>query len=273
MMTDFTGRVAVITGGASGIGESTAHTFAQAGAIVAVLDRDSERAALVRSEIVAAGGDAHSFILDLREEDGVRATIDAIISRFGRIDVLDNNAAALELTADDADILNCSAVTFTESIRGDLLPAFLMTKYVLPVMVEQGAGSIINISSVTGMAGEPWLTAYGVAKAGLIQLTRATATQYSRLGVNAIAPSYVTTRNNENLVPKELKSIYEHNVLTARVVNPQDIANMALFLGSDESTMITGHVIPVDGGITASSPIVSGFRDWQAGDHSASPAS
>lgn len=105
-----------------------------------------------------------------------------------------------------------------------------------------------------------------VAKAGVIQLTRATAVQYSKSGIrcNAIAPAYVRTPNNEEYAPKELNDIYERNTLTPRTMVPRDIANMVFFLGSDEAETITGHVIPVDGGIIASSPIVADYRDFQA---------
>lgn len=264
-MTDFSERVVIVTGAASGMGEVTSRTFARAGAHVVLLDRDAERLPEVVEAIVSTGGLAWGHVVDLCNEERVRSILAHVVADHGRIDVLDNNAAALELSARDPDIIGLDSHFLMEIYRADVLPGFLMTKYVLPTMIAQGSGSIINIASATGMAGDLWLTGYGMAKAAIIQMTRLTAAQYSRQGVrcNAISPAYVTTPNNERLAPKGLQAIYERNVLWSRVAAPQDIADVAVFLGSDESMLITGQVIPVDGGLTAGLPIVADFRDWQ----------
>ena len=138
-----------------------------------------------------------------------------------------------------------------------------MTKHVLPAMLSRASGSIINIGSITGMMGEIGLTAYGMVKAAVIQMTRATAAQYSKQGIrcNAISPAYVTTHNNEMYAPKELQGIYERNMASPRATAPQDIADAAFFLGSDESMLINGQVICVDGGLTAMSPITADYRE------------
>lgn len=262
-MTDFSERVVIITGAANGQGEVTAHTFARAGAMVILLDRDGERLPRVVEAITSNGGRAAGHIVDLREGDQVRSVVETIVQDYGRIDVLDNNAAALELCAQDPDLLGLGSDVLVEIYKADVLPGFLMTKHVLPTMLSQGSGSIINIASVTGMTGELALTGYGMAKAAVIQMTRATATQYSKQGIrcNAISPAYVSTPNNEIFAPKELRAIYERNMLTTRVTSPQDVANAAFFLGSDESILITGQIIAVDGGLTGASPIVADYRD------------
>lgn len=262
-MTDFTGRVAVITGAANGMGEATARLFADAGATVVIADIDVERSHMVESEIRAGGGDAHAIPTDIRDPMHVQALTDAVATRWGRIDVLDNNAASLELTANDGDVLNLDPELLLDTLRGNLVGAFRVTKSLLPMMLEQGGGAIVNIASVSGMAGEPALTAYGVSKAGIIQLTRAISTQYAGRGVrcNAIAPAFVKTRNNEQYADPVFVDVYNRNMPTGHTADPIDIAQLVLFLGSDESRMVTGHVIAADGGLTDSSPITADFRE------------
>ena len=264
-MTDFTGRVVIVTGGADGMGEATVHTFARAGAVVVIADRDAGRSELVEAEVREAGGDAHAIVTDVREPEQVEALIARVRARWGRIDVLDNNAAALELTAEDPGVLDLEPGVMLETLRGNVFASYLTTRAVLPAMLDQGRGAIVNIASVSGMAGELALTAYGVSKAALIQLTRAVATQHGRHGIrcNAVAPAYVTTRNNALHAPPELAGIYARNTSTPGVASPQDIADAVVFLASDQAGLITGHVLPVDGGFVAGSSIVADFRAAQ----------
>jgi NAD(P)-dependent dehydrogenase (short-subunit alcohol dehydrogenase family) len=261
-MSEFEGRVAIVTGAANGMGERVAHTLAAGGATVVIADKDTERSPLVESAIRAAGGDAHSIPTDMTDEAQVKDLMAAVVARFGRIDVLDNNAAALELTAEDPDVVNLDADVLMGTLRGNLLGPFLGCKHVIPVMLKNGGGSIINMASVSGMLGETSLSAYGMSKAGVIQLTRAVATQYGKQDVrcNAIAPALVMTRNTTEWMPKEFKDIYLRNSLTPYVGDPQDVAHVVAFLASDKSRYMTGHVIPVDGGIAAASPIVADRR-------------
>ncbi len=205
-MTDFSERVVIVTGAASGMGDVTAHTFALAGAQVVLLDRDADRLPAVVEAITAEGGRAQGHIVNLCEEEQVRSVLASVVENYGRIDVVDNNAAALELSALDPELSGLDGHVLVDIFKADVLPGFLMTKYVLPTMLSQGSGSIINIASVTGMSGELWLTGYGMAKAAVIQMTRATAAQYSKQGIrcNAISPAYVTTPNNEIYVPPHL---------------------------------------------------------------------
>jgi NAD(P)-dependent dehydrogenase (short-subunit alcohol dehydrogenase family) len=266
-MTDFTGRLVIVTGGADGMGEATVHTFARAGAVVVIADRDAGRSDLVEAEVREAGGDAHAIVTDVREPEQVEALVAQVRARWGRIDVLDNNAAALELTADDPGILGLEPGVVMETLRGNVFAPYLMTRAVLPVMLEQGHGAVVNIASVSGMAGELGLTAYGISKAAVIQLTRAVATQYGRDGIrcNAVAPAYVTTRNNAAHAPPELVQIYARSTPAPQVAAPQDIASAVLFLASAEARMINGHVLPVDGGFVAASSIVADFRTVRDG--------
>jgi NAD(P)-dependent dehydrogenase (short-subunit alcohol dehydrogenase family) len=261
-MSEFEGKVAVVTGGANGMGERVAHTLAERGAVVVIADRDGERTPLVEREIRAAGGDAHGFVVDVSVEDQVRDLMTEVVRRFGRIDVLDNNAAALELTAEDPAIAALETSVLMGTLTGNLVGPFLCTKYALPAMLTQGGGSIVNMASVSGMLGETSLSAYGMSKAAVIQLTRAVATQYGKQGVrcNAVAPALVMTRNTTEWMPPEFKDVYLRNSLTPYIGAPQDIAEVVAFLASDRSRYMTGHVVPVDGGIAAASPIVADRR-------------
>ena len=263
-MTNFADRVVLVTGGANGMGEVTAHTFAQAGATVVIADIDTERSPLVESEIRAKGGDAHAIVTDVREPAQVSALADEIARRWGRVDVLHNNAASLELTTSDKDVLRTDPQLLLDTLRGNIYSVFLVTRAVLPLMLARGAGSIINIASVSGLAGELELTAYGISKAAVIQFTRSVAVQYGKHGVrcNAIAPAVTKTPNVEKYGTPEAEQIYLRNMATPFVAVPQDVANVVFFLGSDEARMITGHVIPVDGGLTDSSPLAADYRDW-----------
>lgn len=263
MLGEFDGKVAVVTGGANGMGERVAHTLAARGAVVVIADRDGERTPLVEKEIREAGGEAHGTVVDVSDEAQVVGLVSEVTTRFGRIDILDNNAAALELTADDPDIAALETSVLMGTLVGNVVGPFLCTKHVLPTMLAQGRGSIVNMASVSGMLGETSLSAYGISKAAVIQLTRAVATQYGKQGVrcNAVAPALVMTRNTTEWMPPEFKDVYLRNSLTPYVGQPQDVAEVVAFLASDASRYMTGHVIPVDGGIAAASPIVADRRD------------
>lgn len=261
-VSTFDGRVAIVTGGANGMGEAVVHTLSRRGAVVVIADKDVERAALVADEAGRGGREVVSIPTDVRDEEQVRGLVAKVVADYGRIDFLDNNAAALELTAFDPDLVGVTSETFEATMRGNVLAPFLCCKYVIPEMLKLGAGSIVNMASVTGLLGETTLTAYGVSKAGIIQLTRMVAVQYGKQGIrcNAIAPSLVNTRNNLTYMPKEFWPIYERHHLTPYIGEPQDIANVVAFLASDESRFVTGAVIPVDGGASAAASIVADRR-------------
>lgn len=265
-MTDFTGRVVVITGGANGMGEATAHTFARAGATVVIADIDAERSPVVEHEVRETSGECHSIVTDVREPDQVAALAARVQERWGRVDVLHNNAASLALCADDHDVLTTTPETFSEMMRGNVFSMFLTTQALLPMMISRRSGSIVNIASVSGLAGEMNLVSYGTSKAAVIQLTRSTATQYGKLGIraNAIAPAVVNTRNVKIYGTQRGEDIYTRSMAMPHVALPQDVADTVFFLGSDEARMITGQILCVDGGLTGSQPIAADYRDWYA---------
>lgn len=260
-LTDYEGRVVVVTGGANGIGEATVRRFGGLGATVVIADKDPDRGAVVESEMRSVGERGHLIVTDVREPGDVKRLFEETMSTFGRVDVLDNNVAgALELAMDDGNLVELDPGLFMESMRGNVLPVLLTCRLAIPIMLAQGGGSIVNIASVTGMMGESQLTAYGASKAAVIQLTRSIATQYGRQGirVNAVAPAFVTTRNNALFAPPELQAAYERSVRSPRLSSPVDIANAVVFLSSDEAALINGQTLAVDGGLSIVSPIVEG---------------
>jgi meso-butanediol dehydrogenase/(S,S)-butanediol dehydrogenase/diacetyl reductase len=244
------GKVAVVTGAGSGIGRATALRFAAEGARVVVNDLNAETATRVAKEIEAAGGIATAFPADVADARQVEALIREATSRFGRLDVLVNNAAAvipgpLESIA-DADWRRTHAVT--------LDGVFFGIRAALPVMAAQGGGSIINIASGAAVAGEPGLAAYGAAKAAVVNLTKTASVENAARGVrvNTILPGPIET-------PPLLAAVeatggragWERQIPCGRLGKPEEMASVALFLASDDASYVHGAAIIADGGVAA----------------------
>jgi len=257
------GRVAIVTGAASGIGRATAHALAADGAAVTVADLDADGATRVAEEIVAAGGLAAPQAADVEDEASVADMVAAAVERFGGLDILHNNAAAsapdimgrdLDLTEMDIDVWDR---TLAINLRGPMLGC----KYAIPRMLERGGGVIINTSSASGLVGDLSRAAYGASKAGLDSLTRYVATQYGKRGIrcNAIAPGVIHTPALEQNVPAEQLAIFERSHLTPRLGQPEDIAAAVVFLASEGGAFITGQTLSVDGGLLAHHPTFGEF--------------
>jgi meso-butanediol dehydrogenase / (S,S)-butanediol dehydrogenase / diacetyl reductase len=249
-MMRFEDKVTVVTGGGSGLGRVLAHQFAAEGAAVVVADIARGRAVTVAEEIFDAGGYSLAQTTDVADASEVGAMVEATREAFGPVDVLINNAAK----ATDADFLSLGEMTWDSDVATTLKGAFLCSQAVLPDMVEQGSGVILNISSVNALAyyGNE---AYSAAKAGILSLTRSLAVRYGPSGirVNAIAPGTLRTpawEQRRRANPEVFERLNKWYPL-GRVGEPEDVAGAALFLASDDAAWITGTVLPVDGGLTA----------------------
>jgi len=239
-------KVALVTGASQGIGRHTALALAEAGAKVAVAARTEEKLATLVSEITAAGGEAFAVKMDVADAEQVKAGFKQVLERFGRLDILVNNAAitrdglAMRMKADDWDAV----------IRTNLTGAHLCIQQALPTMMKARAGRIINIASVVAQMGNAGQSNYVAAKAGLIGLTKAIAIEISsrNITVNAVAPGFIETPMTDVLddkVKEELKT----RIPLGRMGSARDVASAIVFLASDEAGYITGHVLDVNGGM------------------------
>lgn len=259
-----TGRVAIVTGGASGIGRATCLALAAAGAAVVVADLNLDGAKKVAGEVEARGGRAHARQVDLADEASIAAMIEDAIAVYGGLDILHNNAADSDpaLMAADGAIVELTAEVWDRNMRINLRAPMLGCKYAIPHMIRRGGGSIINTSSASGLTGDVIRAAYAASKAGLGSLTQNVAVQYGKHGIrcNAVAPGVIATPALEANVPKAAVEVYVENTLTPRLGRPEDIAAAVVFLASDAASFITGQVLSVDGGILAHHTAMAGIR-------------
>lgn len=268
-MTLLTGKVAMVTAAGSGIGRASAMTMAGKGAQVMVTDIDLARADAVVAEIAAAGGIAVSTLCDIGEEASIRDAIAATEARFGRLDILHNNAALLsdEAMMGDTDVLNVPVDIWDRTMEVTVRGTMLACRYGVLAMRRAGGGSIINTGSIYGIRAANRMPAYSVSKAAVHMLTEVVATAHGREGIrcNAVAPSMMRTPTLDRLVPREIVAYNEDAALLPRMGGPQDVANMVAFLASDESSYLSGHVFPVDGGTMAHLPTYGDERRYLEG--------
>lgn len=235
-------KVCLITGGGRGIGRATAIRFAQEGARVAVADVDLQVASQVAHEL---GEQGLALELDVSSRESIEAGLDRIISFWGRLDVLVNNAGIVR----DAQLLKMSEADFDAVVAVNLKAVFACTQAVARRMVEQGSGVILNASSVVALYGNFGQSNYVAAKSGVIGMTRVWARELGPKGirVNAVAPGFIETRMTAGIPDKVAEKIYER-VPLRRMGLPEEVANAYLWLASDEASYVNGHVLSVDGG-------------------------
>ena len=251
-------KVAIVTGAASGIGAQTAVRLAAEGATTVVADINLAGAQQVVERITAAGSVAAAVQVDLGDERSITAMIAFAVERFGGLDILDNNAADTRLSSTrDVGVENTDLEVWDALMRINLRGTMIACKAAIPRMRARGGGSIINMSSGSGLTGALAPTAYGVSKAAINALTQYVATQHGKEGIrcNAIAPGLIVTPSSTSAYatgPFGEMMLRHH--LTPRLGNPDDIASMVVFLGSDEAQFVTGQVISVDGGLLSHAP-------------------
>jgi 2-deoxy-D-gluconate 3-dehydrogenase len=243
------GRVALITGGNSGIGRALAIALHGAGASVAICARRAQKNDAVVAEL---GERAAGFVLDVADEASVEAAVAAVVKRFGRIDILVNNAGTVNRTS----VMDLDRAAWDRVMNTNLTGPFLCTKHAARVMKQQGNGKIINISSVYGLIApsKGLQVPYTVSKHGLIALTRVNAVELAALGiqVNAIAPGYYFTEMTAELAGTPLEQAMIRRTPDGRVGQTSDLVGTCLYLASAASDHVTGVCIPVDGGYLAS---------------------
>lgn len=239
-------KVAVVTGASQGIGRDTAMALAEAGAKVAVAARNEEKLAALVNEIAAAGGEAFAVKIDVADAEQVKAGFKQVVERFGRLDILVNNAAVTR----DGLAMRMKKEDWDAVLQTNLTGAHLCIQQVLPVMMKARAGRIINISSVVAQSGNAGQANYVAAKAGLIGLTKAIAIEIASRGitVNAVAPGFIETPMTD-VLPDKVKEELKLRIPLGRMGSPRDVTAAIVFLASDEAGYITGHVLNVNGGM------------------------
>lgn len=254
-MQGLSGKVVLIAGGATGLGEATARRLTGEGCQVAVGDINIDKARSLAEELGTETAIAVRY--DAADISSIEAMIEAVIVRYGRIDILLNSAALTtpEVMDTDLSVTDISFDTWNAVFNVNVTGYLSACKFAVPHMIAGGGGSIINIASGSGLVGDIVRTAYGVSKAAVISLTQHVATQYGRQGIrcNAIAPGIILTAATEFAVP-ELVAIIRRHVLLPRLGVADDIASLVTFLASDESANITGQTICCDGGSMVHQP-------------------
>jgi NAD(P)-dependent dehydrogenase (short-subunit alcohol dehydrogenase family) len=248
------GRVALVTGTARGIGMAIAHVFAREGAAVVGIDVLEDAGRSTAAEVAAAGGEMRFIRADVSSEMGVAAAVEAVLAEHGRIDILVNNAAIQK----EARLLEVTVEDFHRVVNVNLLGYFLTCRAVLPSMINRGSGVIVNMSSLNALVADPLLPVYGATKAGIIALTQNIAITYGPDGIraNAICPGDVDTELNQAFFeahdnPVEFRRRLEREYPLRRIATPEEVARVALFLASDDASFMSGSHVTVDGALMA----------------------
>jgi NAD(P)-dependent dehydrogenase (short-subunit alcohol dehydrogenase family) len=249
------GKTAIVTGAASGIGEATAKRFASEGAQVMVADMNGDGAHRVASEIVAAGGEAIAQVMDLHDEASIKTMVEVVLKKFGKLEILHNNAADMRPAYLDHD----RAIEFMDTgvwdgvFHANMRGTMLATKYALPALIAAHESSIIHTSSGASLSGDLYRPAYASSKAAINTFSLYVATQYGKKGVrsNVVSPGMIMTAKLEEAIPPEDREKFTRNILGRRTGRPEDIAAVVAMLASDDGRYVNGQTIQVDGGILA----------------------
>lgn len=264
IMERLKGKVAIVTGSTSGIGVGIAKLFAKEGAKVVICGRREAKGQAVVDSIVQDGGEASYYFMDITKTESIDALFKDTAEKYGKIDILVNNAANVCLKDGRVDELTLEM--WDNIFQSDIRGTFYATKCVLPYMQENKGGSIINIGSMASCGGDLGSTAYACAKAGVDMLTKSTALQFGKDNIrcNCVRPGLIITPDNADYVPQVLKDIFLNNIMINRYGTPEDIANMCLYLASDESEYFTGQVVTVDGGLNSHVSTVGQFKEMKS---------
>ncbi|NIK79004.1 NAD(P)-dependent dehydrogenase (short-subunit alcohol dehydrogenase family) [Paenibacillus castaneae] len=257
------GKVALITGGASGIGLSSATLLAKEGAKVVIADFNvaaaKEAAALINNE----GGEAVGVFLDAGQESSIKEAVDFTVSQYGTITTLFNNVGLTNLQK-DLDVVNIDLDEWDRLMNVNTKSVLLGSRFAIPHMIKAGGGSIINTASMSAFAGDSLRSAYGASKAAVVNLTRYIAAQYGKdhIRCNGVAPGLILTPAAKNNMPAAVLDIFQKYNALPYHGEADDIGYTVLFLASDESKFITGQTIQVEGGHYISNPTIADFEQY-----------
>jgi NAD(P)-dependent dehydrogenase (short-subunit alcohol dehydrogenase family) len=254
---ELAGTVSIVTGAPGGLGLATARILLELGSTVVAAGRPGSDF----SALLEGAPDARLDIreVDISSEDSVVELLGAVRATHGRLDVLDNNAGVTDKAAFDFDVVNMDVAMWDEIQSVNVRGTMLMCKHAVPLMIESGGGSIINISSDQALSGDMMTVAYGTSKAGVNALTRFVAAAYGKHGIrcNTVSPGLIATDTMLATMPKQIQQIFIDNCLIQRLGDPADVAEMVAFLASKRASYITGQVIQVDGGVLAHLPTMA----------------
>ncbi|MDD6042149.1 MAG: SDR family NAD(P)-dependent oxidoreductase [Eubacteriaceae bacterium] len=264
-MKRLSGKIAIVTGSTSGIGIGIARLYAAEGATVIICGRRKDKGQAVVDRIKAEGGEASYHFMDMTDLDSIRQLIDDTAEKYGKIDILVNNAANVGLKDGRVDELTLEM--WDAIIQSDLRGTFYALQCAVSHMQKnENGGSIINIGSMASCGGDLGSTAYACAKSAVNTLTQYTALQFGKekIRCNCVRPGLIVTPENEARVPQYLKDIFLNNIAVDRYGCPEDIGHMCVYLGSDESSYVTGQILNVDGGLNSHVSTVGEFRKMSA---------
>ena len=255
-MFDLQGKVAVVTGAGSGIGAAIARLFARRGATIAAADRDTGAAGRIASEITGNGGTAMGYPCDVSNQEEVAALFGSLEVEHGRIDILVNNAGIAHI----GTVEQTTPEDFDRLYRVNVFGLYLCTRAVVPIMLRQGGGVILNMASIAALVGLPERFAYSMTKGAVVTMTRSVAVDYVKRGIrcNCICPARVHTPFVDGYLSRtypgresEMMKVLSEAQPIGRMGQPEEIAHLALYLCSDEAAFVTGQAYAIDGGATA----------------------
>ncbi len=245
-MNDLQGKTAIVTGASSGIGQAVAIAMAAAGAHVAVCGQNKERLAATADRVVATGRNVLQYAMNVSQADAVQSMVEDVHKQWGRIDIMVNNAGITR----DGLIIRMSEQDWDEVMNVNLKSVFLCSRAVAKIMMKQRSGSIVNVASIIGLIGNPGQANYSASKGGIISFTKSLARELASRNIrsNAIAPGFIETPMTGK-IPEALQKKMLDSIPLGRYGKPEDVADLAVYLGSDRSSYITGQVISICGGL------------------------
>ncbi|WP_294629654.1 SDR family NAD(P)-dependent oxidoreductase [uncultured Bacteroides sp.] len=256
-MNRFENKVVIITGAAGGIGEATTRRIVSEGGKVVIADHSKEKAEQLAAELIQAGADVRPIYFSATELQSCKELVDFTMKEYGQIDILINNVGGTNLKR-DLGIEKLDIDYFDEVFHLNLCCTMYLSQQVIPIMVANGGGNIVNVASIGGITADANGTLYGASKAGVINLTKYIATQLGKKNIrcNAVAPGLVLTPAAVNNLNEDVRNIFLGQCATPYLGEPEDVAATIAFLASNDARYITGQTIVVDGGLTAHNPTV-----------------